>query len=126
MKNKSAWLFWTISILSALAFIPIFATIIDATLHKDEPIKDAQMRASVETVQITESQCKDLLTQFYAFVVNKPFDRTELAKHVLEQYFYNAGLPVNRSNPGVVYVLPTSQCGSTLDELLVTITAAQK
>lgn len=84
------------------------------------------MQPNIKKITLTESQCLKLKDEFYSLIAQTPYNKTQLGKELLEQYSFDANIPVKKSNPNIHYVLPQSECGQNLDTALGVIIKGEK
>jgi len=87
---------------------------------------DSPATPSIQQIALSEEQCQVLKGEFYSLIAGEPTEKTQLAKEVLEQYAFDGGIPVKKSNPNVRYTLPSSDCGDNLATALNVIVEGEK
>lgn len=118
---------WTVGRkILAGTIIVLFVSGIVGSFSSNEPKDNPTIAQTVQTVSVSEVQCQELKDEFYSMMIDQPHEKTQLAKEILEQYAFDGGIPVKRSNPSTRYELPNSDCGSSLKTLLQTIVNGEK
>jgi hypothetical protein len=120
-------------IMALILAVVIFLLFSEILSNKNSPIvtepsnvNPINIEPSTQEITLTESQCQELKNEFYSFIFQKPFNKTQLGKELLEQYVSDAGISVKRSNPNVRYILPKSECGQYLGTSLDAIVLGEK